>query len=98
MFRSCAGLREHGDDIPQRLLDLGGERTGHERAGLVPADLPGHEDKPPGRLDAVGVAPRLRPTRWLQAPHPRSRRTLRWTLPVGVRGRASTNSTRRGYL
>ena len=93
------GLGEHGDDVAQRLADLAGHVGGRERAGLVPADLAADEHEPARRLDPVRVAARLRPARRLQAPHgARPRSTLRCTLPVGVRGSASRNLIRRGYL
>src|SRR3954453_6661532 len=51
----------------------------------------GPGESPPGRLLPATRAP------WA-SPSPSSRSTVRWTLPVGVRGSASRNSTRRGYL
>src|SRR3954468_19242473 len=97
IFGLRAGLHEHGDDVAQRLARLAGEVGVREGAGLVPADHPAGEDDAV-RLDPVRVALRRRPARRLQGPHERSRSTVRWTLPVGVRGSASRNSTRRGYL
>src|SRR4051812_15503430 len=90
-------LGEQGGDVAQRLARLAGEVGMREGAGLVPADHPAGEDEAV-RLDPVRVALRRRPARRLQGPHERSRSTVRWTLPVGVRGSASRNSTRRGYL
>ena len=86
--------------LQQRLARPGPARSGGERAGSSPS-------RSARRRTRAG------PRRAIPLAYPRgsgqpggcrrliatcSRRTLRWTLPVGVRGSSSTNSIRRGYL
>jgi len=52
---------QHGDDVGERLLDLGDEIVALELAARVPADLSGHEDGAPPGGNAVRVASRPRP-------------------------------------
>src|SRR4051812_2490417 len=100
---ATARLGQHGEHVAQRLADLAGQVLGRERARLVPADLARDEhERPALGGDAVRVPARARPGRRLEHPHGRSesiaRRRVRCTLPVGVRGSASRNWIRRGYL
>src|SRR3954454_4531688 len=98
----AARLGQDGEDVLQRATHLARQAPVGERAGLVPADLTRdeHERARGIRRDPVRIPPRPRPTGRLEGPHARSmaRSRVRCTLPVGVRGRASRNSTRRGYL
>src|SRR5215210_4460422 len=103
------GLRQHREDVLQALANLADEILRPEGRGLVPSYLAGDEDQPPLRDDAVRIASRLRPARWVQPLHPpvqdaplrassRSRSTKRCILPVCVFGSSSMNSIARGYL
>src|SRR5262249_35339768 len=102
VLRSSAGLRQHLDDVLQRLLELAGEVVRFPLALAGPADLSGDEDELAARDDAVGEAARFRPRRRLQYLHhahfPVCLNLKRCTLPVSVRGSVSMNSICRGYL
>ena len=66
-----SALIEDRDDVPQRLARLRHEVIALEAALLVPADLPGDVDLPPGRGDAVRVTAGLQPARRLEDFHRR---------------------------
>src|SRR5581483_8165912 len=100
---ASARLRQHVEDVFQRLAELPRERALLPFALPRPADLAGDEHQPALRDDAVGEALRTRPAGRLQSlPHrgfpPAAFSLNRCTLPVSVRGSASMNSTARGYL
>jgi hypothetical protein len=103
---------QHGDDVAERLRRLRREIITRERAtDRIPSDLSRRHHNATGRAHPVRVSGRLRPPirldrlrRSLPAfpvPHPAhapSLRRNRCSFPVAVRGSASTNSIRRGYL
>src|SRR5437867_1641901 len=106
LFRARSRCAQHRHDVPQRLRCLRGEVVARERVcRRVPANLPGGDDDASGGGHAMRVAVRRRPTGGGDGRRTRhlahrslSRRRKRWSLPVAVRGSASTNSTWRGYL
>ena len=62
VLRSAAGLREHGEDVLQRLLELRRDRLGVELLLRLPAYLAGDEyDAASIDCNAVGVADWRRP-------------------------------------
>ena len=114
MLRPAARLADDGDDVLERLADLGDEVQAFELLVGVPADLSGDEDHAALGGDAVRVAlwhasscageetrgPRSGVLiRAAPAPAtPRPASRKRWTFPVCVFGNASMNFTERGYL
>src|SRR2546426_8485516 len=94
----AAGLRQDVQDIFQRLPELPGKRSVEPFALAAPADLATDENQPALAGNPVGEALRPRPARRLQDLHSHCLSLKRCSLPVSVRGKASANSTPRGYL
>ena len=76
MLRPPACFGQHRHDVGQCLPRLSHELVRFERAVCVPSHLPGDKDDPPCRGDAVRVAARLCPRRWLENLHA----VLRWSF------------------
>lgn len=57
VFSARPGLRQDGNDIPQRLLDLTHEILGFEDLIGIPANLTAEEDSLAFGKHAVGIAP-----------------------------------------
>src|SRR6267378_2805736 len=94
----AAGPRQDFQDIFQRLAELPGKRSIEPFALAAPADLAADENQAALAGNPVGEALRPRPARRLQDLHRHCLSLKRCSLPVSVRGKASTNSTTRGYL
>ena len=77
VVRLGAGLRQNGDDVLERLLELRNEFVALEFLVGISANLAGDEHDAAGRhADAVGIADRRRPAGWKENPH-RHQRTVR---------------------
>src|SRR5688572_20766136 len=91
-------LREHFEDVGERLAELAREIARFPFAFAGPAHLAGNEHELPARSDSIGEAFRSRPAGRLEDIHGEVLSLKRCSLPVSVRGSVSTNSMARGYL
>src|SRR5688572_6776074 len=99
VLRLAFRLLENLEDVLDGLAELAGEGFFLPLALAGPADLAGDEHQPAADDDAVGEALGARPGGWLEYLHHAVFLSLkRWSFPVSVRGRVSTNSMARGYL